>query len=387
MDSAQNFKKEVETAYEFVDENYKPEEIYGESGAQILRCHAARASHPEMPYGMAVEAGLCSCTNGASSESFPGVSAYLSLVFMNVNVPQCRKSQLNMALEKLSKVKDQKALVRAKAQLRENWEEGDGPDPARNAAVKSTTMTSFAEAAFFQRASGDFSQLARPDPTETIEGRFDLANLLNLDEAYKFIKMLGHVAQSASGKGIDANSVPDAASEFNRLLQTGRSALATKTAGTFGEGDAPPTNTCGVGNVHPSVYIPILRGDTGSNHVASKERLLEGTGRPVEPHSALPLSLETPADFKRWMWSPLLSVMIEPLGLPRGADKPDVADRIFTRARASPEDPDDEDEDENDFHPNKRGYQITLADGCPTLMRFRIMKEPWICVSVDKQRK
>ena len=76
-------------------------------------------------------------------------------------------------------------------------------------------------------------------------------------------------------------------SGLNKLLQFGTSARATKTAGSYG--DCGATISLGVtSNVHPSLYIPLERGETGCHHSATKERFLIATGRPIQPHAELP---------------------------------------------------------------------------------------------------
>lgn len=369
---APSFQKEMEAAYDLVDANFQAEGVYGERGAQIVQRLAARASHHPMPYGLAMQAALASSANGACVQAFPGSKSPVSLVVLNVNLPQTRKSQLNMALQEVTGVNDDVATRRAKRLLREAHDNEHG---AEHVTAKSTTLCSFTESAFFHRCSADWDQVQLPGQEGACgRGRFHYSTLLNLDEAYKFLRMLGLVQTSGPNKGNEHGSVTEAASEFNRLMQTGRTALATKTSGSYGEGSGV-TNLCGVGNVHPSVYIPVLRGEAGSHHVAAKERLVESTGRPVEPHAAVPLSVEVPEDFQRWVWSPLLDIMLQPLGLPEGANKQESAAMLFTRAV-------DEDLPGNAadagvvFHPDHSGYEITLADGTPSRLRFRHVEAP-----------
>ena len=111
-------------------------------------------------------------------------------------------------------------------------------------------------------------------------------------------------------------ALPDAASEFNRLLQTGTSSMSTKTSGAFGEGDAPAVSMGMVGNAHPSLIVPMERGDLGVNHAAAKERLLFVSARPVEPHSPLPPALELPEGAHKWMWPRLLKCVFGEQVLP-----------------------------------------------------------------------
>lgn len=378
MDGVEHYHREMEAAWDYVDANYRADEILGERGSQIVLRLAARASHHEMPYAMSVLAGLVGCTNGASIEVFAcGDAAPVSIAFLNVNLPQTRKSQITNAITKLGKAVDRHTLDRVKDALQQANRASQDTQPVHDPRIWSSTLTSFTEAAFFQRCAGDWNQVEHPEPVGELRGRFHYSTLLNVDEAYKFLKMIGLVSQSSSGdKKVDASAVPDAASEFNKLMQSGHSALVTKTAGTFGDGSAPHVNVAGVGNVHPSMWIPVERCEAGTNHVAVKERLLVGTGRPVEPHHSLPPRLQTESGFKRWVWSPLLRVMVEPLGLPSGTDDPARAAEMFERVVVPVgEGSDDEGEQDADFVPDAKGYRITLVDGCVTRLRFRRLEQ------------
>ena len=108
-----------------------------------------------------------------------------------------------------------------------------------------------------------------------------------------------------------------------------------------------PVNIAGAGDLHPSVWIPVERCEAGKNHVASKERLLIGTRRPIEPRHGMPQrSQELPIGVKRWVWTPLLHITVGALGLLAGADDPSRAALLFSRCTASDVDgSDDEDED------------------------------------------
>ena len=70
MDGVEHYHREMEAAWDYVDANYRADEILGERGSQIVLRLATRASHHEMPYAMSVLAGLVGCTNGASIEVF-----------------------------------------------------------------------------------------------------------------------------------------------------------------------------------------------------------------------------------------------------------------------------------------------------------------------------
>ena len=145
--------------------------------------------------------------------------------------------------------------------------------------VLSSTLTTLTEAAFFKRVSGDLEQVV---DGATI-GRLHFGCLVNLDEGYKFLRVLGLIAEKRAGSkdARDVGVAPDSASEFNRLLQTGTASLTTKTSGTLGEGNSPAESMGLAGNAHPSVVVPMERGEVGINHAAAAERLLLVTAQAV----------------------------------------------------------------------------------------------------------
>ena len=208
-------------------------------------------------------------------------------------------------------------------------------------------------------------------------GRVDFSTLINVDEAYELLRMLGLMsAGGTAGKGNDAVDVTDAASEFNRFLQTGTASFTTKNAGAYGEAAAPTISMGVLGNGHPSVIIPMERGDIGSNHVAAKERLLFVTGRPVELHTHVPtrLQFEDTETFNRWLWPKLLRCMIGPLGLPAEIATPAGTKAKLSKARRLPDarnDSDEEGDADETFDPDASGYSIELVDGTASRLRFR----------------
>ena len=182
--------------------------------------------------------------------------------------------------------------------------------------------------------------------------------LINVDEAYKLLRMLGFMSAG------------------DRLLQTGTASFTTKNAGAYGEAAAPTISMGVLGNGHPSVIIPMERGDIGSNHVAAKERLLFVTARQVEPHTHVPtrLQFEDTETFNRWLWPKLLRCMIGPLGLPAEVATPAGAKAKLSKARRLPDarnDSDEEGDADETFDPDASGYSIELVDGTASRLRFR----------------
>ena len=269
---SKTFAVEMEAAYEYVDKHFRIEEIYGESGADVLERLAARASHHVMPFGLAVQCALCACTNGALVAAFPGKPSPVSLLLLNINRVQTRKSQLNSVLSAVAEVVDKSVVRKAKAAVLES---GGTPQPVK---TKSISMQKFTEAAFFQRCSSDFAHVESP---EEVRGRYHYSTLLELDECYAFLRMVGLAGTARSGGEPSSHAAcqSDAGSELNRVLQTGVSLQACKTVGSFGD-RTMKVNLCGVGNAHPTKFVNVLKGECSSgNLVATLERLLLTTGR------------------------------------------------------------------------------------------------------------
>lgn len=239
-----------------------------------------------MPTGLALQVALCACANGAVVDCFPGTGAGapLSLVAINCNASQTRKSQLTQVLQQVADAIDKKVLERATAR-------------GVVTRVESTTLATFTEQGFLTRCSGEWKQVLFEDGASFRH----LSNLVNLDEAYQFLTHLGLLSEPASKTGGKKRGSGEMASELNRILQTGCTSYACKTQGSFGAAtQRQMVGLLAFGNSHPSKYVPVLKQETGQHSAATLERFLQTTGRPVEPHSGLPGGLEVPEDFEPW---------------------------------------------------------------------------------------
>ena len=175
MDGVDQYTSEMEAAWDYVDAHYHAEEIFGDDGSQIILRLATRAPHPELPYALSILAGLVGCANGARVSVFPcDDPAPISMVFLNVNYPQTRKSQIASAIAKIGTAADKKAQKRAQTAAA-----ADAPQ----VTLWSTTLSSFTEPAFFQRCAGDWCQNTDENAPEAVSDRFHFSTLLNLDEA------------------------------------------------------------------------------------------------------------------------------------------------------------------------------------------------------------
>ena len=167
-----------------------------------------------------------------------------------------------------------------------------------------------------------------------------------------------------------ADATFDAASELNRVLQTGRCSAQFKSVQSY-EDTGKIVNLVGVGNAHPSALFDVLSGAAGSHHVACAERFLLVTGSPVEPHSPLPAGLELPPFFRRFVWAPLLEPMLTDLGLPVEVMQYEYARQEFEAAKEEQGDV----MDQGIFFPSCLGFIVTLADGVESRVRYREVRD------------
>ena len=66
-------------------------------------------------------------------------------------------------------------------------------------------LTSFTEAAFFLRCAGDWNQVV-PSESHALSGRVYYGTLVNLDEAYRFLKMVGIIPEKNAKGGRRAHA-------------------------------------------------------------------------------------------------------------------------------------------------------------------------------------
>ena len=92
----------------------------------------------------------------------------------------------------------------------------------------------------------------------TIAREIDGRSLANIDEVYAPFTDLG-LLQEESRRRQSAGSaaVNSHAGTFNRFLQFGESARATKTAGSYGGGRVNPVSFGLGGNMHPAAAVPM----------------------------------------------------------------------------------------------------------------------------------
>ena len=186
---------------------------------------------------------------------------------MVANPQQTRKSQTSNVMNEIGKAVDAVCRERA-SQL------------GLSTGLESLLMTSFTEAAFFQRTSAGWAQHVSGE-------RLHFSSMLAVDESYRLLRMLGLVGEH--GKKEKESSPCDGASQWNTLLQTGHSNLACKTGVSYQAHRA--VNVAAVGNLHLGPLMAMLRGEIGQHEAASLERFLICSAQPVAPHAPLPDAL------------------------------------------------------------------------------------------------
>eukprot|EP00435_Cladocopium_sp_Y103_P074919 s47_g52.t1 len=304
--------------WDYVDSKFDVHRCFGEDGGeQIARLSAQACAHP-FSFGMGLLTSLLGCCNGGTIAAFPGSLTPLSLMSIVVNPKQTRKSGITNVMNKVGDVVDAVASERASAVLGQ---------PTR---LQSTLLNTFSEAAFWQRASSSWDQRLPGEAQDKDKMRFHHSLLLGLDECYRMFRFLGlTVSNSSSSK---EQGLTDSASQFNALMQSGRSSMALKVG--VGHEGREVVNVAGLGNIHVGPWVSLAKGDSGSHTVAAMERILFVTGRPVSPHSALPDSLVVDDTFAKWKWVPLLSNMLPSLGLSAAALRYETAVKEFDSAEA-----------------------------------------------------
>lgn len=314
--------KSVAELWDVVDAHFDASGMFGPVAEKIEALSAKVCAHA-WSYGMALQTALLGCVNGAKILAWDKASP-LSQVAIVVNPPQTRKSGITSVIADIGRQLD-----------RQTRKPRDGDNLPK--APPSCLLTKFTEAALFERCSA-----------KAAAERGNFCTLLSVDESYRFLRYLGLSEQTTSGP-------TDSASDFNRLLQTGEIESATKTCGSY-EAGGKSCNIVGLGNLHVNRFVQLVLGKTGFHDLASMERLIFLMARPISSHSALPQSLNLPPGYERFIWVPLLDVMLPSLGLNTDALHLTTARRRFEEAEMSDECP--------TFH-------VELADGTESRLRFR----------------
>ncbi|CAL1140069.1 unnamed protein product [Cladocopium goreaui] len=368
------------------DRRFDPKYVLGEAGHQFCQSYSVRAAHPEFPYALHCLSLMCALANGARFAIFATAPSPLTLVAVNVNYAQTRKSSMTGHAEALGQELDTVILENAMSKLQqESFEEGAAQvlrrgfsksncPPYLKPRIASATVASATPEEWFHRCSADWNQVRNADKLPgDWSGRCWYGLLGNFDEAYDFLLSLGLLSDSnATTREKSKSKVDPYQSAFNKLLQFGSSARATKTAGSYGEN---PGKTISLGitcNMHPAFYIPMERGELGSHAASTKERFLISTGRPVQPHEDIPADFCLPEGVSPYRWVPLTPEIADLIGVAKEATSPDAAAQEW--AEAGLEDEAAAQLTQNaagEYVPSEDGYLVRLLDDKLTRIRFR----------------
>ncbi|CAK0857312.1 unnamed protein product, partial [Prorocentrum cordatum] len=163
--------------YDVVGEDYDSQEALGRKASQAILRLASRASRHEFPFGMGVLAQLCACTNGAFAAIFPGGPCPAALPVLSINQPQTRKSSGHRAGMAIGRQIDENVVDKAKRL-------------ARDLAAEHLDQQGVEAAArAVWRCAGDLDRV-KPNELHDLSGRVYFRTLVNLDEAYRFLKMV-----------------------------------------------------------------------------------------------------------------------------------------------------------------------------------------------------
>ena len=116
-----------------VDKCFDPSYILGEAGHRFCQTYAVRAAHAEFPYALHCLSLMCALVNGAKVAVFATSPSPLTLVAINVNYAQTRKSSLTGHAEACGQELDAVILTNAESKLATYCvEEGGAPAPVQH---------------------------------------------------------------------------------------------------------------------------------------------------------------------------------------------------------------------------------------------------------------
>ena len=383
-DVSKQFLGLLKTMWQAVDNHFDAAGVLSPEGHALVQTYAIKSAHPELPYALHFLAMMCALSNGAKSEWFPNAPSTLFMMVLNLNYAQTRKSSITGNGDAFGDLLDKhvstivgrafEEAVRASGAIA-----GGPPEAAGGSKGKPTVTSSVMHAAtpeeFFHRCAGDYQQVQNADH-KCLDGfakRFFFGVLVNLDEDYDMLNAFGLLSDSGktSSRCSTGGAVNPHQSAFNKLAQYGQASRATKTAGSYGATAAPTVSVGISGNIHPSMYVPMERGEIGSHHVCAKERMLVGTGRVVQPHAALPSDYQVPEGHCGWKWVPLTEPVAKILGLDDLVGDPEAAQTKLKRVEEQTGDDAGPIEiSPGLFVPDASGYHVDLPDGVPTQLRF-----------------
>lgn len=126
---SEQYVKVMKETWTYIEEHYKPHEIWGEEGEQLVLWHSAMRCHGDFVLGCAFLSLGVAAANGAVTHLFGDDPSPLYLWFLNNNYPQVRKSEVTKLLGQGAKELDKIITDRLHAPWNAKWRD------LRNAAA------------------------------------------------------------------------------------------------------------------------------------------------------------------------------------------------------------------------------------------------------------
>ena len=242
--------------------------------------------------------------------------------------------------------------------------------------LATSVLSSFTPALLFERCIGEFCPIANADDLHAPDLRkpLHMGRLANIDEVYATFSEFGLVQDNNSCKqGSSSNlaAVNNHAGTFNRFLQFGECARATKTAGSYGGGHVDPVSFGMGGNMHPGVGVPMERGEIGNHTGCTKERFLMFAAPRVQPHEDLPENYVMPDDVEKHLWVELDEELADMSGLGDAFADPEMYAARMKDQRADAPRQDVDHVPDQSYLPDEDGYVFLLPDGVESRLRWR----------------
>ena len=364
------FRAEMQESYVAVDA-WGAEAILLPTGSQFVKSHAVSTSTHEFTVATTLLANMAPLSNGAVINLFADNDTPLSVMAIYVGYPQERKSQHTKLTKVIGDVVDDH--IRS---IAETLVISGGEDPSK-LQMASSTLTSFTPAVLFERCSGDYLHVRNSEDFKTrgVGEPLFFGRLANVDEVYAALNDLGLTSGDAKKKGQTCapSQINEHAGHFNRYLQFGECSRVTKTIGSYGEGFVRSTSFALIGNMHPTIAVPMEREEIGNHTGATKERALFHTAPRVQPHDELPTGYMLPPGVPKWSWVDLDVELARLSGLEQFLDDPEAAARsTLLRASRAPSMGAGSASLDVSFHPDEDGYLFTLPDGVESRLRYRM---------------
>ena len=189
----------MKRAWQWLQANYKAEEIWGSSGAEMLAWYAAVHAHGDLPIACAFLALASAASNGALTHLFGDGLTPLFVWFLNNNYPQTRKTEITKIMARgaaaldslikehfLGKWRAQRDAINA-AQADRGFPALDPPTPV----IETIEIANMTPTEMCVRLAGDWPMVTNAQDSCSDEwglsknGRIFFSSLVNDDEFYQ----------------------------------------------------------------------------------------------------------------------------------------------------------------------------------------------------------